>query len=209
VRKEACWLISNIAAGSQSQISLIIEHSHYIEALKKALTEDLQDVVTEAAWSLGNLASGASMEQIGKLVNEYGYLGCLKAMLGNFSQKVKQIGLEACLNVLNSGGDVKNNVYVKSFIGEGLIPQIKEVLSNGTQAQINLVEDILAFFKQSEDKKEGELDENKEQGIKPLNKDEDSDDEDEEEEEEEEPCHYENRQEEEDDEKYKYMERED
>jgi uncharacterized membrane protein (Fun14 family) len=132
VRKEACWLISNIAAGSKNQISFIIDQAHYMGALKKVLVNDLQEVLTEASWSLGNLASGASPQQIAKMVNEHDYLGCLSLMLNNSSSKVKQIGLEATLNVLNSGDEAQtqgHNIYIKKFIKEGLVDMIQELSS--------------------------------------------------------------------------------
>ena len=44
VRKEACWLISNLTAGNEAQIELIISNSQYLEALKKTLFQDIKEV---------------------------------------------------------------------------------------------------------------------------------------------------------------------
>jgi len=148
VRKEACWLISNIAAGNQHQIALIINYPHYIEALKKAINQDVPEVVTEAAWALGNLASGATGQQISKMVNEYAYLASVGIMLNTPSPKVKQIGLEAALNVLNSwGGEPEDNIYIKLFKKEGLVEKVKDSMIDATQSLMNIAQDILAHFK--------------------------------------------------------------
>jgi len=141
-------LISNIAAGNQNQIALIVNYPHYIEILKKALTQDVPEVVTEAAWALGNLASGATGQQISKMVNEYGYLASVKVMLDNPSPKVKQIGLEATLNVLNSwGGEPEDNVYAKLYKKEGVVEKVKDSMIDATQSLLNIAQDILAQIK--------------------------------------------------------------
>ncbi len=45
VKKEACWLISNIAAGNESQIEMIVCNFYYIGVLKKVLTQDSIEVI--------------------------------------------------------------------------------------------------------------------------------------------------------------------
>lgn len=44
VRKEVCWIISNITAGSTDQINLILHNSSYMDALKNALIQDIKEV---------------------------------------------------------------------------------------------------------------------------------------------------------------------
>lgn len=42
IRKEACWIVSNITAGNNNQISLVIDNLQYVQVLTKiALTDDI------------------------------------------------------------------------------------------------------------------------------------------------------------------------
>ena len=103
---------------------------------------------TEAAWALGNLASGADKTQISTMISEYGYADCLRTMLDNASPKVKQIGLEASLNVLNSGkGDNgAKNLYLKDFQMAKLVEKIEAMGGSQNSVLNGLVDNILEFF---------------------------------------------------------------
>ena len=46
MRKEACWLISNIAAGNESQVEMIVCNFYYVSVLKKILYQDSVEVTS-------------------------------------------------------------------------------------------------------------------------------------------------------------------
>jgi len=160
VRKEACWLISNIAAGNESQIEMIVCNFYYIGVLKKVLTQDsievsspfqtnlnyFKKVSNEAAWTLCNLGTGASTTQISQLVNGYNYLRCLNLIFDNPDSKIRQNGLEAALNVLQAGENVSGeNPYLKNFVEDGLVELIQIMAKKDEFA--SLANQILEFFK--------------------------------------------------------------
>jgi hypothetical protein len=59
VRKEVCWSVSNITAGTTQQIQLSIE-TGIIEKLILILTGDDLEVRKEAVWALSNTTQNAS-----------------------------------------------------------------------------------------------------------------------------------------------------
>ncbi len=65
IRKETCWTLSNITAGNQTQIAMVIAVG-VIPRLIVLLQTDAapMDIQKEAAWVIANAASGGSAEQV-------------------------------------------------------------------------------------------------------------------------------------------------
>lgn len=101
IQKEACWTLSNIAAGTIDQIQQVLE-SGSIPTLVKLASKDADtdpDVKIEACWVLLNATSCGSDSQIEHLVRE----GCV-AVLCNLLQDNSMVmmaleGLEKILQV--------------------------------------------------------------------------------------------------------------
>lgn len=55
MRKETCWLLSNITAGTKEQIKKLVEFPELIDKIIKILSEDATDVKKEALWVISNL----------------------------------------------------------------------------------------------------------------------------------------------------------
>ncbi len=64
LRKEACWVLSNITAGSQEQLQMCIDQG-LIDILVDILTHDDTMVKMEAVWALSNSTAGANPVQFG------------------------------------------------------------------------------------------------------------------------------------------------
>ena len=73
LRKEACWTISNITAGSKEQIQAVID-ANIIPPLVDKVRNGEPDVRKEAAWAIANATSGALPEQV----------SCQRSPSGNF-----------------------------------------------------------------------------------------------------------------------------
>eukprot|EP00968_Pinguiococcus_pyrenoidosus_P014213 scaffold1291_cov256-Pinguiococcus_pyrenoidosus.AAC.9 len=66
IRKEACWTISNITAGSKQQIEEVIK-ADIIPPLIQLLRHAEFDIRKEAAWAISNATSGGTDEQVSHL----------------------------------------------------------------------------------------------------------------------------------------------
>jgi len=101
IRKEACWTISNITAGTREQIQAVIE-SNIIPPLVHLLATAEFDIKKEAAWSISNATSGGSPEQIKYLVQQ----GCIKPLCDLLTcndPRLVTVALEGIENVLKAG----------------------------------------------------------------------------------------------------------
>ncbi|CAH2068750.1 unnamed protein product [Thlaspi arvense] len=63
IKKEACWTVSNITAGTRSQIQAVIQ-ANIILPLVHLLENAEFDIKKEAAWAISNATSGGTPEQI-------------------------------------------------------------------------------------------------------------------------------------------------
>ncbi|KAG6968438.1 hypothetical protein JG687_00003739 [Phytophthora cactorum] len=100
IQKEACWTLSNIAAGTVDQIQCVLD-SGCIPSLMGLAASDATDaeVKSEACWVVLNATSCGSDSQIEYLVNQ----GCIQ-ILGNLLEETSMVmmaleGLERILQV--------------------------------------------------------------------------------------------------------------
>ncbi|CCI43787.1 unnamed protein product [Albugo candida] len=100
IQKEACWTLSNIAAGTVDQIQCVLD-SGCIPSLMNLASAEATDaeVKSEACWVVLNATSCGSDSQIEYLVNE----GCIQ-ILGNLLEETSMVmmaleGLERILQV--------------------------------------------------------------------------------------------------------------
>lgn len=103
IQKEACWTLSNIAAGTVDQIQTVID-SGAIPPLVKLVGNKKtdQEVRSEACWVVLNATSCGSDSQIGVLVDE-GCVSVLGVLLGESSMVMMALeGLERVLQVEES-----------------------------------------------------------------------------------------------------------
>lgn len=103
ILKETCWAISNITAGTFSQIQAVIE-TNLIPPILNLLSYGDYKVKREACWAICNATSAyeSNPDQIRYLVNQ----GCLRSlcqMLNCQDNKIIQISLDALSNILEVG----------------------------------------------------------------------------------------------------------
>ena len=77
IRKEACWLLSNIAAGNTCQISALMSNDGVLRQVIEAAKQDEWEVRKEAAWVIANVCTGGNSDVVAKIVN----LGALEALV--------------------------------------------------------------------------------------------------------------------------------
>lgn len=116
IRKEACWLLSNIAAGNKAQISQLVKTPGLIRSVLTQLSEASEwDVRKEASWVICNIASGGNKEHIHQLV-ENGCLQPLCDLLSVGESRILLLAMEALENILKVAAD--SNVNFTQLIDE-------------------------------------------------------------------------------------------
>eukprot|EP01025_Chloroclados_australasicus_P032313 TRINITY_DN3275_c0_g1_i4.p1 TRINITY_DN3275_c0_g1~~TRINITY_DN3275_c0_g1_i4.p1 ORF type:complete len:549 (+),score=80.48 TRINITY_DN3275_c0_g1_i4:238-1647(+) len=156
IKKEACWAISNITAGTQNQIQAVIE-AGLIPPLVQMLTFSELDIKKEAAWAISNATQGGAPEQLEFLAG----VGCIKPMcdlLACHDQKVIQVALDAIRNFLElgrnkqmqEGADAKN-VYIQAIEDADGITKLEDLQSHQSEAIYNKAVSILETFFDTEE----------------------------------------------------------
>jgi len=72
IRKESCWLASNITAGTPDQIALILRRRNLLESLINNASNSAWEVRKEAIWALSNICTVGSDVQVMGLVQSEG-----------------------------------------------------------------------------------------------------------------------------------------
>ncbi|XP_074268613.1 importin subunit alpha-1-like [Silene latifolia] len=106
IKKEACWTISNITAGTKDQIQAVIS-AGIIGPIVQLLQDAEFDIKKEAAWAISNATSGGSHDQIKFLVSQ----GCIKPLcdlLACPDPRIVTVCLEGLENILKVGEAEKN-----------------------------------------------------------------------------------------------------
>jgi len=101
LKKEACWIISNITAGNQQQVQCVIDANAF------PVTIDLLDkgdykTRKECLWIVANAASGGSNDQIRYIVSQ-GAIPPLCDLLTVTDAKIVQVALSGLENILRFG----------------------------------------------------------------------------------------------------------
>jgi len=64
IRMETCWILSNVTAGTSTQIAHVLENKFIMEKLVVLSTQDHADVQREAVWAICNTTKKATPQQI-------------------------------------------------------------------------------------------------------------------------------------------------
>lgn len=104
-RKEACWAISNIAAGTPAQLNAVLQ-SGVLLPVAHALKNAEFEVKKEACWTVCNSVHGSSSEQVMFIANSYGVLEPMCELLETSDSKVVTITLDFLTNVLKAADEV-------------------------------------------------------------------------------------------------------
>ena len=79
-RKEASWALSNIAAGTVDQIDALIKHPTVVRDVLANFTCAWPDVQKESVWTVANMTSGGTQEQLRILVEAHASVEALCAI---------------------------------------------------------------------------------------------------------------------------------
>lgn len=114
IKREVCWTLSNITAGSQNQIQAVLDAS-IIDSLIMHMKEAEFDVRKEAAWAIANATSSGTPDQIATLVRK-GCIAPLCELVTAPDVRVVAVSLEGLENILKNGEPLKiHNNHVNPF----------------------------------------------------------------------------------------------
>ena len=103
VIRKTIFIISNIAAGTIEQIQLLIDHKIILKLIILFEREvGIVDILKEAGWSLTNVTSGGTPEQIYELI-DIGIIKALCILLHINDGKTPLIAMEGLENILKIG----------------------------------------------------------------------------------------------------------
>lgn len=112
IRKEACWTVSNITAGTADQIQIVINAGVFPKLIELLQCSEF-DIQKEAAWAVSNATSGGTPEQI-LFLAQAGVIPPLCRLLSVQDAKVVTVALEGLENILrtaaNSGEHINSRV---------------------------------------------------------------------------------------------------
>ena len=115
IRKEACWVISNIAAGTQQQINTVLKTKGCMQQVIEMAISSEWEVRKEAIWIVSNIATGGTDKQIMAAV-EAGAIDAICSVLNVNDSKMVLVALDAVDAILKLGE--KLNKDYASFVDE-------------------------------------------------------------------------------------------
>ena len=110
IRKESCFILSNIAAGTQKQIEILIEHN-FLQIMYKIFKNDNQKVKKEVLMCICNMTAVENEIYMKKLIDD-NILMIITEILKSEDNTYIIIGLETLTNILTFG---KKNGKIKEF----------------------------------------------------------------------------------------------
>ena len=104
IRKETCWLASNIAAGTNAQITRLLQDNALILKLVHTALHSTWETKKEALWTLSNICTTGNDEHVKFLVQSQG-LQPLAEVLGqkNADAVILSAALDAIERILDVG----------------------------------------------------------------------------------------------------------
>lgn len=153
LRKEACWVVSNIAAGTQQQIGTVLKTKGCMQQVIQMAMTNEWEVRKEAIWVLSNIATGGTDKQIMTVI-EAGAIDAICSILDVNDSKMLLVALDAVECILTLG--VRLNKDYASFVDEceglAMIESLQEHESDDVyQKSITIIETFFGAEDEEED----------------------------------------------------------
>ena len=100
-KREICWILSNIAAGTACQIGSLLNEPNLFDNLVNLLYKSKKEIQREALWAICNMTKNCNKEQLNYLIQN-NIFGVFKEFLGmDKDEKMVILILEAIPNMLD------------------------------------------------------------------------------------------------------------
>lgn len=145
LRKEMCWLLSNIAAGTQKQIATLVGTKQIAEQLVNMAVEADWETRKEAIWAVSNVFTGGNDYCVGLLVNQKGIDAMVSVLDVPGETRMTLVALDAIHNILTVGE--RNNYRYSVILDEcGGIEKLEDLQAHQDQEIYDRVVEIIERF---------------------------------------------------------------
>jgi importin subunit alpha-1 len=103
IRKEACWLVSNIAAGTTKQIGLLFSQGGIVKRIVNIATDAPWETRKEALWAVSNICTTGTDLQVQGLIQNEGLASLCSILSTGSDSKILLVALDAINRVLEVG----------------------------------------------------------------------------------------------------------
>ncbi len=149
IRREVCWALSNITAGTSEQIQAVIDSAIFPKLLEQLQSEDYK-LQKEAAWTIANALSGGTPDQVWYLIHE-GSIPLLCSFLQVYDAKFVIIILESLENMLRVGKETQKLQTVIGILSDcGGKKEIEKLQEHDFPRVSSLAEKIVVTYLREE-----------------------------------------------------------
>lgn len=162
IRKETCWVLSNIAAGTPTQLNSLFMVPDLLSLVMKQLSVGEWDVRRESCWVISNIATSGSKHHLKHMV-ELGVLRPLTELLAVGEVKIILITLDAIEAILKVGCEDGEDGHMLQLMDEvGGIDALEKLQEHEHEKVYNRAVHILTTYF-------GEVEEECSENIAPAN----------------------------------------
>lgn len=103
IRKEICWILSNIAAGATTQVEAFISRVDLLDRLALLFHQDVPDVQREICWVYGNLGHLGDRHKLLEIYLHYDIMRVFSNLLHQEDAETLENALETLYKILSLG----------------------------------------------------------------------------------------------------------
>jgi hypothetical protein len=151
IRSEACWVVSNVAAGSRDQISLLMKNTTILHQVIQFALEDHWEVRSNALWAIINICTSESRScHISALVRSGGLEPLIEVLpLSNASENLICGTLDALKSICETSSD-----FVKMVYDEGGTKKIEDLQEHSSHKVYSKSVNIIETFYSGEEEED-------------------------------------------------------
>jgi len=159
LRKNALWALSNIGAGTQSQVQQLLNHEVVMKSVVNLTNDVNKDVKREATFVMSNMVNTGTSEQRKHMI-ELGFFSTLVEMLKEDDARTLVVVLEGLGHFLDYGKDDAGgeNLVVVQFETLGGLTRLEDLQSHPNETVYVKALDLLEkYFDVEEEDEEEEV----------------------------------------------------